>query len=67
MSSADIDRSHRVGKPDNQGHTAVTSRTRHPDIIVKFATYNGRHRQITCARKSVPPTFIDEVLIKFHS
>ena len=67
MTSADIDRSYHVGKPDNQGHTAATSRTHHPDIIVKFATHNGRHRQIACARKSVPPTFIDEVLIKFHS
>ena len=67
MTSADINRSHRVGKPDNQGHTAATSRTRHPDTIVKFATYNGRHRQIACARKSVPQKFIDEVLIKFQS
>ena len=56
MNSSDNDRSHRVVKPDNRGHTAASSRTSLRDIIVKFATYNARHVQIVCARNSVSPT-----------
>ena len=44
ITSADIDRCHRVGKPDNRGRTAATTKMRHRDINVKFATYNARHR-----------------------
>ena len=71
MTSADIDRSHRVGKPDNQGRTAATSKTRHRDIIVKFATYNARHR-LYSMRKELRTTdmnrvFINEDLTRYRS
>ena len=56
MNSSDNDRSHRVVKLDDRGHTAASSRTSNRDIIVKFATYNARHRHIICTRKSVSPT-----------
>ena len=71
MTSADIDRSHRVGKPDNRGRTAATSKTRHRDIIVKFATYNARHR-LYSMRKELRTTdmnrvFINEDLTRYRS
>ena len=56
LTSADIDRSHRVGKPDNRGHTAASSRTSYRNIIVKFAICNARHRHIVCARNSASLT-----------
>ena len=39
MSTADIDRSHRVGKINEQGRNG---RRRPRDILVKFSTYNAR-------------------------
>ena len=41
MSTADIDRSHRVGKINEQGRNG---RRRPRDILVKFSTYNARRR-----------------------
>ena len=62
MTSADIDRSHRVGKPDNRGRTAATTKMRHRDIIVKFATYNARHR-LYSMRKELRNTDMNKVFI----
>ena len=62
MTSADIDRSHRVGKPDNRGRTATTTKMRHRDIIVKFATYNARHR-LYSMRKELRNTDMNKVFI----
>lgn len=46
ISPSDIDRSHRVGKLEDQGRAGGRSTTniRHRDRIVKFATYNARQR-----------------------
>ena len=44
MNPSDIDRSHRVGKLDNKSRPANGGPRRHRDIIVKFATYNAKHR-----------------------
>ena len=63
ITSADIDRSHRVGKPDNRGRTAATTRMRHRDINVKFATYNARHR-LYSMRKELRNTDMNKVLAK---
>lgn len=41
LSPADIDRSHRVGRTNEQGRDG---RRRHRDILVKFSTYNARRR-----------------------
>lgn len=41
MNTADIDRSHRVGKINEQGRNG---RRRPRDILVKFSTYNARRR-----------------------
>ena len=60
ITSADIDRSHRVGKPDNRGRTAATTKMRHRDINVKFATYNARHR-LYSMRKELRNTDMNKV------
>ena len=62
MTSADIDRSHRVGKPDNRGRTPATTKMRHRDIIVKYATYNARHR-LYSMRKELQNTDMNKVFI----
>lgn len=42
LAPSDIDRSHRVGKIDEQ--QGRNGKRRHRDILVKFATYNARRR-----------------------
>ena len=70
MTLSDIDRSHRVGKMDD--NRAGGGRRRSRDIIVKFATYNARQR-LYIKRRDLRQTgnmnhvFINEDLTKKRS
>ena len=75
MSSSDIDRSHRVGKPEDKSRTGTRkSKKSTRDIIVKFSTYNAR-RKLFQIRKELRTTenedlkkiFINEDLTKLRS
>lgn len=76
MTKQDIDRSHRVGKLDTRTQSGGTGRMRKPvrDIIVKFSTYNARHRLFQ-KRKELRETdnellksvYLNEDLTKFRS
>ena len=76
ISKKDIDRSHRVGKPDTGGRLGRTTKStrQHRDIIVKFTSYNARHNLFQM-RKELPTTenanlksiFINEDLTKIRS
>lgn len=70
LTPSDIDRSHRVGRLDDNGAGSRGRRSR--DIIVKFATYNARQR-LYVKRKNLRETeslkniFINEDLTKKRS
>ena len=54
ISKDNIDRSHRIGKPTQQGRSAP-DRVRPHDILVKFSTYNAR-QQLNGMRKELRQT-----------
>ena len=66
MTKQDIDRSHRVGKQDSGGRVgrADKSKRQHRDIIVKFTSYNARHRLFQM-RKDLRETENDELKVVF--
>lgn len=76
MTKQDIDRSHRVGKLDTRNQSGRAGRAKKPvrDIIVKFSTYNARHRLFQ-KRKALRETdsellksvYLNEDLTKFRS
>ncbi|MEW8544179.1 MAG: hypothetical protein AB2693_11655, partial [Candidatus Thiodiazotropha sp.] len=75
MSTYDIDRSHRVGKIDDDRRTTRPRRPkRHRDIIVKFTSYNARYRLFQ-KRKELRQTdneqlktiYMNEDLTKYRS
>ena len=70
MTLSDIDRSHRVGRMDD--NRAGGGRRRSRDIIVKFATYNARQRLYIKRRdlrqtRNMNHVFINEDLTKKRS
>ena len=68
VTKQDIDRSHRVGKPGFGGGgwvgRADKSKRQHRDIIVKFTSYNTRHRLFQM-RKDLRETENDELKVVF--
>lgn len=75
MTKYDIDRSHRVGKIDDDRRANRSRRPkRHRDIIVKFTSYNARYRLFQKRKElreteneELKPIYLNEDLTKYRS